>query len=66
MNDIMVEKICKDAVDLLLSVKLGKITKGVTLEEVISKIGEKTIDYEIDYEDTTQIIREIREKKYEY
>ena len=62
MNDIMVEKICKDAVDLLLSVKLGKITKGVTLEEVISKIGEKTIDYE----DTTQIIREIREKKYEY
>jgi len=62
MNDIMVEKICKDAVDLLLSVKLGKITKGVTLEEVISKIGEKMIDYE----DTTQIIREIREKKYEY
>ena len=62
MDDVKVEKICKDVVDLLLSVKLGKITKEVTLEEVISKIGEKTIGYE----DTTRIIREMREKKYGY
>jgi len=62
MDDVKVEKICKDVVDLLLSVKLGKITKEVTFEEVISKIGEKTIGYE----DTTRIIREMREKKYGY
>ena len=41
--------------------KLERITERVTLEEVISKIGEKMIDYE----DTTKIVREMRGKKYE-
>ncbi len=58
MNEVKVEKICKDAVDLLISVKLGKITKKVTLEEVISKIGKK-INYD---KDTTRLIREMRKK----
>ncbi len=61
MEDIRVERICKDAIDLFLSVKLERITEKVTLEEVISKIGEKMIDYE----DTTKIVREMREKKYD-
>jgi len=62
VNDVKVERIYKDAVDLLLSIKLGKMTKRVVLEEVISRIGEKTIDYM----DTTMIVREMREKKYDY
>jgi len=61
MEDTKVERICKDAIDLFLSLKLERITKRVTLEEAISRIGEKMIDYE----DTTQIVREMREKKYE-
>lgn len=61
MEDTKVERICKDAIDLFLSMKLERITKRVTLEEAISRISEKMIDYE----DTTKIIREMREKKYE-
>jgi hypothetical protein len=61
MEDTKVERICKDAIDLFLSTKLGKITKRVTLEEVISQISEKVIKYE----DTTKIVREMREKKYD-
>lgn len=61
MEDTKVERICKDAIDLFLSMKLDRMTKRVTLEEAISRIGEKMIDYE----DTTKIVREMREKKYE-
>jgi hypothetical protein len=61
MEDTKVERICKDAFDLFLSTKLEKITKRVTLEEVISRISEKMIEYE----DTTKIVREMREKKYD-
>jgi hypothetical protein len=61
MEDTKVERICKDAIDLFLSLKLERITKRVTLEEAISRIGEKMTDYE----DTTQIVREMREKKYD-
>lgn len=61
MEETRVERICKDAIDLFLSIKLERITKRVTLEEAISRIGEKMIDYE----DTTKIVREMREKKYE-
>ena len=63
MEDTKVERICKDAIDLFLSIKLEKITKRVTLEEAISQISEKRI--EIEYEDTTKIVREMREKKYD-
>ena len=61
MEDTKVERICKDAFDLFLSTKLEKVTKRVTLEEVISLISEKVIEYE----DTTKIVREMREKKYD-
>lgn len=61
MEDTKVERICKDAIDLFLSTKLEKITKRVTLEEVISQISEKMIEYE----DTTKIVREMRERKYD-
>ncbi len=61
MEDTRVERVCKDAIDLFLSIKLERITKRVTLEEAISRISEKMIDYE----DTTKIVREMREKKYE-
>ena len=62
MEDTKVERICKDAIDLFLSTKLEKITKRVTLEEVISQISEKMI---IEHEDTTKIVREMRERKYD-
>jgi len=61
MEDTRVERICKDVIDLFLSLKLERITKRVTLEEAISRIGEKMIDYE----DTTRLVREMREKKYD-
>jgi hypothetical protein len=60
MEDTKVKRICKDAIDLFLSTKLEKITKRVTLEEAISQISEKVIEYE----DTTKIAIEMREKKY--
>jgi diacylglycerol kinase family enzyme len=69
MEDTKVERICKDAIDLFLSTKLEKITKRVlekitkrvTLKEAISQISETVIEYE----DTTKIVREMREKKYD-
>jgi len=61
MEDTKIERICKDAIDLFLSTKLEKITKRVILEEAISQISEKMIEYE----DTTKIVREMREKKYD-
>jgi hypothetical protein len=56
MEDTKVERICKDAIDLFISTKLEKITKRVTLEEAISQISEKVIEYE----DTAKIVREMR------
>ncbi len=41
MEDTRVERICKDAIDLFLSIKLERITKRVALEEAISRISEK-------------------------
>ncbi len=61
MEDTKVERICRDAIDLFLSMKLERITKRVTLEEAISRIAAKVIEYE----DTTKIVREMREKKYD-
>ena len=61
MEDTRVERICKDAIDLFISLKLERITKRVTLEEAISRIGEKMIEYE----DTTRLVRAMREKKYD-
>ena len=63
LNDTLVERIYKDAADLFLSVKLGKITKKVTLNEVVSRIEEHII---MDDADTTAILREMRDRPYDY
>jgi hypothetical protein len=63
MNDeAKVERICKDAVDLFLSTKLRKIKQHATLEEVTSWISEHVVEDA----DATQIIREMRDKQYDY
>jgi hypothetical protein len=49
-------------VDLLLSSKLRKIKRSVTLDEVTSWIGEHVVEDA----DATAIIREMRDKKYDY
>lgn len=62
MDDAKVERICKDAVDLFLSTKLQKIKRRVNLEEVTSWIG----DHVVEDKDPTLIIREMRDKPYDY
>lgn len=62
VDDALVERMCKDAVNLFLSMKLGKMTRKVTLEEAVSMIGEHVIEDV----DTTKIIREMRERSYGY
>jgi hypothetical protein len=62
IDDAKVEKICRDAVDLFLSTKLQKMKRRVTLEEVTSWIGEHIVEDA----DATQIIREMRDKQYDY
>ena len=49
-------------VDLFLSSKLRKRKRGVTLDEVTSWIGEHVVEDT----DATAIIREMRDKKYDY
>ena len=63
VDDALVERIYKDAADLFLSVKLGKITKKVTLSDVVSRIEEHIITDDVD---TTAIIREMRDRPYDY
>jgi len=63
VDDTLVERIYKDAADLFLSVKLGKITKKVTLKDVVSRIEEHII---MDDVDTTALLREMRDRPYEY
>ena len=48
---------------LYLLVKLGKITTKVTLNGVVSRIEEHII---MDDVDTTAIIREMRDRPYDY
>lgn len=62
IDDAKVERICRDAVDLFLSTKLQKMKRRVTLKEVTSWIGEHVVE-DID---ATQIIREMRDKQYDY
>lgn len=62
IDDTKVERICRDAVDLFLSTKLQKMKRRVTLEEVTSWIG----DHVVEDTDANQIIREMREKQYDY
>ena len=58
----LVERICMDAVDLFLSSRLRKRKRSVTLNEVTSWIGEHVVEDA----DATAIIREMRDKKYDY
>jgi len=62
MDDAKIERICRDAVDLFLSTKLQKMKRRVTLEEVTSWIGEHVMEDT----DATQLIREMRDKQYDY
>jgi hypothetical protein len=62
IDDALVERICMDAVDLFLSSRLRKRKRSVTLDEVTSWIGEHVVEDA----DATAIIREMRDKKYDY
>ncbi len=62
MDEASVERICMDAVDLFLSTKLRKMKRRVTLEEVTSWIGAHVVEDT----DATEIIREMRDKQYDY
>ena len=61
-DDALVERICMDAVDLFLSSRLRKRKRSVTLDEVTSWIGEHVVEDA----DVTAIIREMRDKRYDY
>jgi hypothetical protein len=51
-----------EAVDLFLSSKLRKRKRSVTLDEVTSWIGEHVVEDA----DVTAVIREMRDKQYDY
>jgi hypothetical protein len=61
-DDALVERICMDAVGLFLSSKLRKRKRSVTLDEVTSWIGEHVVEDA----DVTAMIREMRDKQYDY
>jgi hypothetical protein len=61
MDEDCVERIYKEAEDLFLFVKLRK-GKKVSLDEVIAEIGEHVIEDA----DSTEIIREMRDRSYGY
>lgn len=61
-DDAMVERICMDAVDLFLSSRLRKRKRNVTLDEVTYWIGEHVVEDG----DATAMIREMRDKQYDY
>jgi len=68
MEDVeaQVEKLFLDAQNLLLKIRLKEIRKGkVTLED-IEKIVQEELKVEEDVEDITEIIREMRERDYEF
>lgn len=61
-DDALVERICMDAVVLFLSSRLRKRKRNVTLDEVTSRIGEHVVEDG----DATAMIREMRDKRYDY
>ena len=68
MEDVeaQVEKLFLDAQNLLLKLRLKELRKGkVTLEELI-RLAEEETEYTEDVEDITQMIREMRERDYEF
>ncbi len=68
MEDVesQVEKLFLDAQNLLLKLRLKELRKGkVTLEDLI-QLAEEETEYTEDVEDITQMIREMRERDYDY
>ena len=68
MEDVksQVERLFLDAQNLLLKIRLKEIRKGkVTLED-IEKIVQEELKVEEDVEDITEVIREMRERDYEF
>jgi len=62
IDDAKVERIYRDALDLFISRKLRKTARRVTLDEVILRIGEHLTTER----DTTEMIREMRDRPYDY
>ncbi|MCD6373463.1 MAG: hypothetical protein J7L37_07980 [Thermococcus sp.] len=68
MEDVeaQVERLFLDAQNLLLKIRLKEIRKGrVTLEELI-RLAEEETDYTEEVKDITEMIREMRERDYDY
>ncbi|NJE61285.1 hypothetical protein [Thermococcus sp. 21S7] len=68
MEDVeaQVERLFLDAQNLLLKIRLKEIRKGrVTLEELI-RLAEEETEYTEEVEDITEMIREMRERDYDY
>jgi len=68
MEDVksQVERLFLDAQNLLLKIRLKEIRKGrVTLEEV-EKVVQEELKVGEDVEDITEIIRQMRERDYEF
>ena len=60
-DEACVERIYKDAEDLFVSMKLRK-RKKISLDEVIAEIGANVIDDS----DTTEIVRDMRDRSHGY
>ena len=68
MEDVesQVERLFLDAQNLLLKIRLKEIRKGkVTLEELI-RLAEEETEYTEEVKDITEMIREMRERDYDY
>ncbi|QDA31530.1 hypothetical protein FH039_07860 [Thermococcus indicus] len=68
MEDVeaQVERLFLDAQNLLLKLRLRELRKGkVTLEELI-RLAEEETEYTEEVEDITEMIREMRERDYDY
>jgi len=68
MEDVesQVERLFLDAQNLLLKIRLKEIRKGkVTLEELI-RLAEEETEYTEEVKDITEMIREMRERDYEF
>ena len=68
MEDVekQVEKLFLDAQNLLLKLQLRELRKGkVTLED-IEKIVQEELKVEKDLDDITEVIRQMRERDYEF
>ena len=59
-DETTIKKIYRDSADVLLSITLAKITRPTTLEEVIARIS----SHMSDTEDTTALIRILRNREY--